>query len=85
MRRCKRINARRKKQLTLWILSSFPAKIFKGLLYESAVEIFEIFELAEMKSENLAEPEIFFHKFSDNRGNVLANRYIQEKKSRQQR
>ena len=52
---------------------------------KAPLKFFEIFELAEMKSENLAEPEIFFHKFSDNRVNVLANRYIQEKKSRQQR
>ena len=29
-------------------LPYFPAKRFKGLLYESAVEIYEMFELAEM-------------------------------------
>lgn len=51
-------------------LPYFPAKRFKGLLYESAVEVFEIFQLAEMSTENLAEPEKVFHRFSDDDGKV---------------
>ncbi len=42
----------------------FPAKRFKGLLYESAVEIFEMFELAGMSTENLSTPENLFHRKS---------------------
>lgn len=51
-------------------LPYFPAKRFKGLLYESAVEIWEIFELAGMDRKNLAEPEKLFHRNSDDGGNV---------------
>ena len=51
-------------------LPYFPAKRFKGLLYESAVEVYEIFQLAEMSTENLAEPEKVFHRFSDDDGKV---------------
>lgn len=51
-------------------LPYFPAKRFKGLLYESAVEVFEMFELAKMNTENLAAPEKLFHRFSDNAGKV---------------
>ena len=43
----------------------FPAKRFKGLLYESAVEIFEMFELAGMSTRKLAAPEKIFHRASD--------------------
>ena len=53
-----------------WGLPYFPAKRFKGLLFESAVEVFEMFELANMSTENLAVPENIFHKFSDDDGNV---------------
>lgn len=51
-------------------LPYFPAKRFKGLMYESAVEIYEMFELAEMNTENLASPEKLFHRLSDDCGNV---------------
>ena len=51
-------------------LPYFPAKRFKGLLYESAVEVYEIFQLAEMNTENLAEPQKLFHRFSDDGGKV---------------
>ena len=51
-------------------LPYFPAKRFKGLLYESAVEIFEMFELAGMDTENLETPENLFHRMSDDSGNV---------------
>lgn len=51
-------------------LPYFPAKRFKGLLYESAVEIFEMFELAKMNTKNLANPENIFHRYSDDSGNV---------------
>ena len=48
----------------------FPAKRFKGLLYESAVEIFEMFELANISTKNLSTPEKIFHRFSDDKGQV---------------
>ena len=48
----------------------FPAKRFKGLLYESVVEVFEMCELAGMDTDNLAEPEKIFNRNSDDTGNV---------------
>lgn len=51
-------------------LPYFPAKRFKGLLYESAVEVFEMFQLAEMNTENLAKPETLFHRNSDDSGKI---------------
>lgn len=51
-------------------LPYFPAKRFKGLLYESAVEVFEMFELAGMETKNLDTPENLFHRFSDDSGKV---------------
>lgn len=57
-------------------LPYFPAKRFKGLLYESAVEVYEMFQLAGMNTENLAEPEEIFHRFSDDAGNVSASQMI---------
>ena len=57
-------------------LPYFPAKRFKGLLNESAVEIFEMFELAKMNTANLASPEDIFHRFSDDGGKVSAVQII---------
>lgn len=51
-------------------LPYFPAKRFKGLLYESAVEIWEMFELAGMDRATLVEPEKVFHRNSDDSGRV---------------
>ena len=51
-------------------LPYFPAKRFKGLLYESAVEVYEMFELAGMSTKNLATLENVFHRNSDNSGKV---------------
>lgn len=48
----------------------FPAKRFKGLLYESAVEVFEMCELAGIDTKNLANPEKIFNRNSDDTGNV---------------
>ena len=48
----------------------FPAKRFKGLLYESAVEVFEMCELAGIDTNNLANPEKIFNRNSDDTGNV---------------
>ena len=48
----------------------FPAKRFKGLLYESAVEVFEMCELAGIDTNDLAEPEKIFNRNSDDTGNV---------------
>ena len=51
-------------------LPYFPAKRFKGLLYESAVEVYEMFELAGVDTKNLATPKNLFHRFSDDNGKV---------------
>lgn len=51
-------------------LPYFPAKRFKGLLYESAVEVFEMFELSGMDTKNLATLKNLFHRFSDDNGKV---------------
>ena len=48
----------------------FPAKRFKGLLYESAVEVYEMFQLAGMNTANLAEPEKIFNRISDDNGKI---------------
>lgn len=42
----------------------FPAKRFKGLLYESALEVGEMFELSGLGDENLAPLENIFHRHS---------------------
>ena len=42
----------------------FPAKRFKGLLYESAVEIFEMFDLAGIPTKNLSTLADLFHRES---------------------
>ena len=43
----------------------FPAKRFKGLLYESALEVVEMFELSGLDTENLASLEEIFHRHSE--------------------
>ena len=48
----------------------FPAKRFKGLLYESAVEVFEMCELAGIDTKDLVNPEKIFNRNSDDTGNV---------------
>lgn len=45
-------------------LPYFPAKRFKGLLCESAIEIFEMFDLSGLSTENLSPPEKIFHRRS---------------------
>lgn len=40
----------------------FPAKRFKGLLYESALEVWEMFELSGLSTENILLPEEVFHR-----------------------
>ena len=42
----------------------FPAKRFKGLLYESALEVGEMFELSGLDIKNLAPLEDIFHRHS---------------------
>ena len=42
----------------------FPGKRFKGLLYESAIEIFEMFELSGLDTKNLSPLEEIFHRQS---------------------
>lgn len=65
-------------------LPYFPAKRFKGLLYENAVEVFKIFDLAGISTKNILPPEKFFHRFSDDAGKVsefqitLPNFYLKD-------
>ena len=54
----------------------FPAKRFKGLLYESALEIFEMFDLAGIATENLSTLENIFHRESNDTGAVSAVQLI---------
>ena len=42
----------------------FPAKRFKGLLYESAVEVLEMLELSGLDKKNLPPLEKIFHRHS---------------------
>lgn len=42
----------------------FPAKRFKGLLYESTLEVGEMFEFSGLDTENLAPLEDIFHRHS---------------------
>ena len=42
----------------------FPAKRFKGLLYESALEVLEMFELSGLDTGNLSPLEKIFHRHS---------------------
>ena len=42
----------------------FPAKRFKGILYESALEIWEMFELSGRDTKNLSPLEKIFHRHS---------------------
>lgn len=63
----------------------FPAKRFKGLLYESALEIFEMFELADLDKNNLPDLEKLFEKkyFDDTATEtrlIFSNLYIQREK-----
>ena len=50
-------------------LPYFPAKRFKGLLYESALEVKEMFTLAEMDFDASIIENIFHHR-SDKGGNI---------------
>ena len=43
----------------------FPGKRFKGLLYESAIEVWEMFELSGLDRQNLCPPEKIFHRHSE--------------------
>lgn len=57
-------------------LPYFPAKTFKGLLYESAVEVREMFELAKIKNIPLPDLDKLFHKKSADNGAVENSRLI---------
>ena len=46
-------------------LPYFPGKRFKGLLYESAVEVVEMFELSGLASEQSSLLEKIFHRHSE--------------------
>ena len=55
----------------------FPAKRFKGLLYESVLEVFEMFELSGLSTENLSPHELIFHrKSSSDVQLIVPNFYI---------
>ena len=43
----------------------FPGKRFKGLLYESAVEVVEMFELSGLAAEKSSPLEKIFHRHSE--------------------
>lgn len=45
-------------------LPYFPAKRFKGLLYESALEVWEMFELGGLDTQKLSPLEKIFHRQS---------------------
>lgn len=45
-------------------LPYFPAKRFKGLLYESAIEVLEMFRLSGLDTQNLSDAETIFHRQS---------------------
>lgn len=66
-------------------LPYFPAKRFKGLLYESAVEVFEMLELADFDTKTLPNLDRLFNKkyFDDTTGEIqliVSNFYIQREK-----
>ena len=46
-------------------LPYFPGKRFKGLLFESALEIWEMFELSELDTKQLTPLEKIFHRHSE--------------------
>lgn len=55
----------------------FPAKRFKGLLYESALEVLEMFELSGLDTENLSPLEKIFHRHSESEVQLIVpNFYI---------
>ena len=55
----------------------FPAKRFKGLLYESALEVLEMFELSGLDTENLSPLEKIFHRHSSSEVQLIVpNFYI---------
>ena len=63
----------------------FPAKRFKGLLYESALEVFEMFELADFDKKFLPDLEKLFDKkyFDDAEPEtrlIFSNLYVQREK-----
>ena len=55
----------------------FPGKRFKGLLYESALEIWEMFELSGLDTKNLSPLEEIFHRESTSEVQLIVpNFYI---------
>ena len=55
----------------------FPAKRFKGLLYESALEVLEMFELSGLDTGNLSPLEKIFHRHSTSEVQLIVpNFYI---------
>ena len=55
----------------------FPAKRFKGLLYESAVEVWEMFTLSGLDTKDLSPLEKIFHRHSTSEVRLIVpNFYI---------
>jgi len=54
----------------------FPAKRFKGLLYESALEIFEMFELSGLSTNRLAPLEKIFHRYSSSNVQLIVPNFF---------
>lgn len=56
----------------------FPGKRFKGLLYESALEIWEMFELSGLDGDKLSPLENIFHRHSESEVQLIVpNFFIQ--------
>ena len=54
----------------------FPAKRFKGLLYESALEVWEMFELGKLSTGNLSELERIFHRQSESNVQLIVPNFF---------
>ncbi|MBQ3443073.1 MAG: hypothetical protein IJG33_07505 [Selenomonadaceae bacterium] len=54
----------------------FPAKRFKGLLYESALEVWEMFELSGLSTENILSPEEIFHRHTSSNVQLIVPNFF---------
>ena len=57
-------------------LPYFPGKRFKGLLYESAVEVVEMFELSGLASEQSSLLEKIFHRHSESEVQLIVPNFF---------
>ncbi len=54
----------------------FPGKRFKGLLYESALEIWEMFELSGLNTDKLSPLENIFHRHSESEVQLIVPNFF---------